>query len=400
MSFVLFAFTAYLVRQREELLRRGAALRESEQRHRAISETASDAIIVIDEQSTIVSVNPSTERIFGYAREEMLGKEMTMLMPERMRERHRHGLSRYVALGERHIPWTGVELPALHKDGSEFAVEISFAEIRSESGRLFTGTVRDITERKKAREQIENLNRELERRVEERTSELKETNSQLEAFVYSVAHDLRAPLRSMRGFAEILKEEYAAQLDANANNYVDRIMRSAEEMDRLIKDLLAYSQISRGTPSALEPVSINSLFDRIRVQLEPEILRSHGSLHVESNRLSVMAHEPTLWQALMNLLSNAIKFVEPNAKPDIRLYSEQVADGYVRIWVEDKGVGIAPAYHSRIFGVFERLEKGRYPGTGIGLAIVRRCVERMNGRVGVESELGKGSRFYIELSKA
>ncbi|MGZ5565919.1 MAG: CHASE domain-containing sensor histidine kinase [Limisphaerales bacterium] len=398
-SFVLFAFTVYFVRQHEELLRRGAALSESEQRHRAISETASDAIIVIDEQSTIISVNASTERIFGHAREDMLGKDLTMLMPERMRERHRHGLGRYLAFGERHIPWTGVELPALHKDGNEFAVEISFAEIQSKSRRLFTGTVRDITERKKAEEQIQHLNRELERRVEERTAELKETNSQLEAFVYSVAHDLRAPVRSMRGFAEVLKEDYAANLDDNAKSYADRIMRSAEEMDRLILDLLAFSQIGREA-IVIRPVSLAPLFDKIRVELEPEILRSHGTLHIESPLPSVVAHEPTLRQAFMNLLSNAIKFVEPDAKPDIHVFSEQVRDGYVRIWVEDKGIGIASVYHSRIFGVFERLNKGRYPGTGIGLAVVRRCVERMNGRVGVESELGKGSRFYIELPKA
>jgi PAS domain S-box-containing protein len=398
-SLVLFAFTAYLVRQHEELTRRGAALHESEQLHRAISETASDAIILIDEHSKIISVNPSTERIFGHARETMLGQELTMLMPERMRERHRHGLRRYLESGQHHIPWTGAELPGLHKDGHELVLEISFAEIRSNGNRLFTGTARDITDRKRAQEQIETLNRGLERRVAERTTELQETNSQLESFIYSVAHDLRTPLRSMRGYAEILQEDCGPKLDGAARDHIERIIRSSGEMDRLIRDLLSYSQVSRAEIE-VAAVNLDVLLSEIRAEFEPEIREKRANLVIESPLPTVLAHEPTLRQALVNLLANALKFVKPSERPDVRVGAEPLDGGRVRIWVEDKGVGIEAEHHERIFGVFERLEPESYPGTGIGLAIVRRAIERMGGRVGVESAPGKGSRFYIELRKA
>jgi PAS domain S-box-containing protein len=401
-SILLFALATYLVRQHEELLRRGAALGESEQLHRAISETASDAIILIDEHSRIISVNPSAERIFGHARETLIGQEMTMLMPERMRERHRHGLKRYLENGERHIPWTGVELPGLHKDGHELALEISFAEIRSNGAageRIFTGTIRDITERKRAREEIQTLNRELENRVKERTAELQETNSQLESFIYSVAHDLRAPLRSIRGYADILVEDHGPKLEQSAHTDIQHIIGSAGRMDSLIVDLLNYSQVSRGKVN-LAPVGLDKMLSELRTQFEHEIQRTHGSLSILSPLPTVLAHESTLRQALFNLLSNAFKFVKPGERPEVCVGSESSPDGRVRIWVEDKGLGIDPEHHERIFGVFERLDQKSYPGTGIGLAIVRRAIERMGGRVGLESVPGKGSRFYIELQKA
>jgi hypothetical protein len=398
-SLVLFAFTFYFVRQHEELLRRGAALRESEELHRGVAETATDAIILINEKSEMISVNASTERIFGYARDEMVGKSLTMLMPERMRERHRSGIQRFLATNERHISWAGVELPGQHKDGYELALEISFAEIRPNGERIFTGTIRDISERKKAQREIENLNRDLELRVHERTAELQETNSQLESFIYSVAHDLRTPLRSIRGFAEILKEDCGPELEESGHNDIKRIIRSVGEMDNLIKDLLSYSQISRGKLECT-PVNLDKVLAELRQQLEPEIQRTHAHLSIQSPLPTVLGYEPALRQALANLLSNALKFVKPGASPEVCVRCEPESDGRVQISVEDKGLGIEPEYHERIFGVFERLQPESYPGTGIGLAIVRRAVERMGGRVGVESEPGQGSRFYINLRKA
>jgi signal transduction histidine kinase len=254
-------------------------------------------------------------------------------------------------------------------------------------------------ERDRAQQQIERLNRDLEKRVDERTAELRETNSQLESFIYTVAHDLRTPLRSIRGFAEILQEDCGPKIDDRARSHLDRIIRSAGEMDNLIKDLLEYSRVSRDRIE-VQPVQLNGLFSELETQLEPEIHDKHATLSIQSPLPAVMAHELTLRQVFANLLANALKFVNPAQHPEVRVYSEPAIDGHVRIWVEDKGVGIDPKHFDRIFGVFEQLDPETYGGTGIGLAIVRRAVERMGGHVGVESQPEKGSRFYVELRKA
>jgi signal transduction histidine kinase len=289
---------------------------------------------------------------------------------------------------------TAVFVPTAGVIASFVIFALTFYFVRQHEELLRRGQERD-----KAQRQIESLNRELEDRVEQRTAELQETNSQLESFIYSVAHDLRSPLRSIRGFAEILEEDYGVQLGDGGRKHIERIVQAAGDMDGLIKDLLEYSQVSRGK-LALTPVDINRLLSEVRMQFEPEIQQKNAKLSIDPSLPDVLGYEPTLRQALVNLLSNAFKFVPPNEKPDVRVYSCAAAEGHVRICVEDKGVGIDPEHHERIFGVFEQLSPDEYSGTGIGLAIVRRAVERMGGRVGVDSKLGHGSRFYIELREA
>jgi signal transduction histidine kinase len=259
--------------------------------------------------------------------------------------------------------------------------------------------LRRSEQRDKAQQQLNALNRELENRVSERTAELQETNSQLEAFIYTVAHDLRTPLRSMRGFAEIVLEDAGAKLDDVGRKNLGRIITAAGQMDRLIKDLLAYSQLSR-VKVDLVPVNLDHLMSVLVAEYEPEIERTRAVLAIDAPLPTVIAHEPSLRQVFANLLSNALKFVKPNQPPDVRIYCEPVRSSFVRIWIEDKGVGIGTEHRERIFGVFEQLNPESFAGTGIGLAIVRRAIQRMGGRVAVESELGKGSRFYVELRKA
>ncbi len=402
-SLILFAVTFVVSKARRraeqsewELLRERERLRTSEELHRTIAETAADAIITIDEESTIISANRAAERIFGYKIEEMLGHSLTMLMPENMRARHQVGFSRFLATGEKKISWGGIELPGQHKNGQKIPLEISFGEIQKKGKRLFTGIIRDITERKKSEEEIWNLNRDLERRVSLRTGELQEANTQMESFVYSIAHDLRAPLRAMRGFAQALGEDYNDALDAQGKDYAKRIISSAKFMDELINDLLSFSRITR-TELELTPVNLNDVLIQVRHQLAENIQETKAIIEV-SSLPEVIAHETTLRQILINLLSNSIKFVAPNVHPHIVIRSED-AENFYRIWIEDNGIGIDPQFRSRIFGIFERLHGGTYPGTGIGLAIVLKGIERMNGQVGVESELGKGSRFWFELPK-
>jgi PAS domain S-box-containing protein len=248
-------------------------------------------------------------------------------------------------------------------------------------------------------ERLERHASELEERVAQRTSELAEANSELEAFAYSVAHDLRAPLRAMTGFSQALIEDYASELGDEGADYARRIAEAALAMDGLISDLLAYSRLARAELE-LEPVSLQHVVEEALEQQREAIDTSSARLAVSDAFPEVVGNHRTLVQVVSNLISNALKFVAPGQAPDVRIGAESEG-GRVRLIVEDSGIGIDPEHEQRIFRVFERLHGGEsYPGTGIGLAIVRKGVERMNGQVGVESEPGKGSRFWIELEAA
>jgi signal transduction histidine kinase len=239
----------------------------------------------------------------------------------------------------------------------------------------------------------------LEDQVRERTAELEERNDELEAFGYSISHDLRAPLRAMQGFSQALLEDCGDRLDAMGREYAERIVAGARRMDELIRDLLSYSRVSRAELKLvrvpLTPVAHSAL-----AELSGALRARNASVRVDEPLPAVMGHPATLSQVLTNLLGNGLKFVPPERTPELRVHAER-HNGLVRVWVEDNGIGIAPEHQARIFRVFERLHSNDdYPGTGIGLAIVRKAVERMGGQVGVESSLGHGSRFWVELQPA
>lgn len=235
----------------------------------------------------------------------------------------------------------------------------------------------------------------LEALVHERTSSLRQAVAQMEEFSYSVSHDLRAPVRAMSGFAEAILQDHAHGLSEEGRQLLARITRNGARMDRLIQDLLTYSRISRREIN-LEPVSLDKLIGEV-VQQYPDLRPERADIEVASPLPAVMAHEPSLTQVLSNLLSNAVKFVPPQSRPRVRIGCERTPT-QVRLWVQDNGIGIKPEYHSRLFAMFERLHPEKnYEGTGIGLAIVRKAIERMNGSVGVESDGVSGSKFWIEL---
>ncbi|WP_293261427.1 MULTISPECIES: CHASE3 domain-containing protein [unclassified Microcoleus] len=304
----------------------------------------------------------------------------------------------------------------------------------SDGRSLVISTAIDITARKQAESEIRMLNITLERRVELGTNQLQAANEELEAFTYTVAHDLRAPLRGMQGLAEALLEDYRELLDELGQEYAQQIVNSGQQLEDLIQDLLAYSRLSR-TDLSLQVLDLESAVAEAIAMVQADAKSSGAQISVRSPAIAVIAHRVTLVQAIANLLANAIKFVD-GAPPQVQIWAQEIeipleaetdrqtageweratvgqwensqlliASGQltvrtVRLWVEDNGIGIAPEHQKRIFRVFERLHGiESYPGTGIGLAIVQKGADRMGGRVGVESQLGQGSRFWIELRK-
>ncbi|MEH2204305.1 MAG: CHASE3 domain-containing protein [Nostoc sp.] len=249
------------------------------------------------------------------------------------------------------------------------------------------------------REQLQNYALELEQRVVERTAQLQETNQELEAFTYTISHDLRAPLRTMQGFAQALQEDYTDKLDSVGQEYIQYITEGAVQMDTLIAELLAYSRLSRAQIK-MQKVDLTDVVEEALKQFSKELQEQLAQVTVTKPLPLVMAHRSTLVQIVTNLLSNAMKFVQPGIQPKVEIYAEEQQDS-IQLSIVDNGIGIAPEHQERIFRVFERLHGVEiYPGTGIGLAIVRKGLERMGGRAGVESQLGTGSRFWIALPKA
>jgi signal transduction histidine kinase len=259
--------------------------------------------------------------------------------------------------------------------------------------------VRGERARQRAELEIRQLNAELEQRVQARTAELHAANRELETFAHSVAHDLRAPLRTMSGFSLALLEDCSAQLDAHGREYARLIGEAAQRMDRLIRDLLDYSRVARAEIRT-ERTALDQVVSGVCRQLAAELAARQVALTVEEPLPLVRGNSTLLGQVVANLLDNACKFVAPGVKPQVRVRAE-LRDGTVRLWVEDNGIGIAPEHQEQVFRIFERLHgQETYPGTGIGLAIVRKAAERLGGQVGVESQPGAGARFWIDLPAA
>jgi PAS domain S-box-containing protein len=246
---------------------------------------------------------------------------------------------------------------------------------------------RDVTERKRQEEELR-----------ERTARLEEALYELNTFAYTVAHDLRAPLRAMVGFSDMIQADHSGTFDPVAHDYIRRISDAARRMDKLIQDLLTYSRLTRDV-MPLEEVELGPLVSEVLAHFDQEFRERKALVRVSGELPFVWCHRVALGQVLSNLVSNAVKFVAPGVGPEVEIGAEKKR-GRFRLWIQDNGIGIAPEHQERIFGVFQRLHSlADYPGTGIGLAIVKRAMERMGGRVGVESALGKGSRFWIEFKE-
>jgi len=484
--------------------RRGleAEVSEGEARLRIITETAHDAIVSADEHGHIAFWNPGAARLFGYSAEEVLGRPLTLLMPERFHAAHLAGISRYLSTGEARVVGRTVELAGRRKDGGEFPLELSLAAARGQTGGVrFTGIIRDITERRQAQaaqahlaaiihsaddaiisknldgviqtwnpgaqrlygyradeivgrpvsvlvpanrpdeipallervrrgERVEHLEtvrvrkdgttldvsltispmRNAEGEVigastvtrditarKHMEAALRETNAELEAFSYSVSHDLRAPLRAIDGFARILLEDHGGKLDAEGRRVADVIRTNTQRMGALIDDLLTFSRLGR-----TELVAAEVDMQRLARAVVEEQQGAAGERAVEVTMGALppaRGDRPLLRQVLVNLIQNAFKFTRTRSPSRIELGSQGNGNETV-YYVRDNGVGFDMRYAGKLFGVFQRLHRAEeFEGTGVGLAIVQRIVHRHGGRVWAEGAVDAGATFYFTLPR-
>jgi PAS domain S-box-containing protein len=370
------------------------ALHSSEERYRSLVDLSPDALFVQSHEK-IIFINTAGVKLFGAGdANDLIGKPVADFIHPEHRMAVRERMKR---LYEKHEALPFQEHVILRLDGGSVPVEIAAAALTFEGRRAAQVIVHDITERKQWEEKIRQLNTELEQRVVERTAELEAANKELEAFSYSVSHDLRAPLRHVEGFVEILRSTKGDALDEEAQGHLQTITDSARQMGKLIDDLLAFSRTARAQLRKTN-VSLNDLVRDVVREFNPDV----ATRHVEwiLGDLPVAEGDPMLLhQVVFNLISNALKYTR-NRKPAIIELGSKAAEAEIVVFVKDNGVGFDMKYAGKLFGVFQRLHgAAEFEGTGIGLANVRRIVARHGGRTWAESELNQGATFYFSLPK-
>jgi len=369
-------------------------LRVSEERFRLLVNGVKDyAIFMLDATGHVASWNTAAERIKGYSAQEIIGRHFSCFYPPEDIESGKPSMELERAAADGRVEDEGWRLK---KDGTRFWANVVISALRDDSGNLrgFAKVSRDITDRKRA-EQVERLNVDLEKRVVERTSELAAANKELEAFAYSVAHDLRAPLRHIDGFSRLLAEHVGASLDEDGKHYLDSIRGSANNMGAMVDDLLNLSRVAR-KELTLQVTGLSSLVEEVLRSLQPETKDREIEWKIAS--LPFVECDPVLVkQVFVNLLANAIKFTRTREHAVIEVNQTDL-DGESVTYVRDNGVGFSMKYSDKLFGVFQRLHRQEdFEGTGVGLATVQRIIHKHGGRIWAEAELNVGASFYFTL---
>ncbi len=284
-------------------------------------------------------------------------------------------------------------------DGKEFVLDMAARGISWEDRNAAIVMIADITERRKYEETILRLNEELEEHVSIRTAELEAKNKELETFTYSVSHDLKAPLRGIDGYSRLLLDDHAEMLNEEGRHFLNTIRQATTRMNQLIDDLLAYSRLERRA-LAISLIDPHDMVETCLQERSEEIRARQIEVKVDVPFHQMMVDSESLGQALRNLLDNALKFTREIEQPRIEIGGQETLESYI-LWMRDNGPGFDMKHHDRIFEIFQRLHRiDEYPGTGIGLAIVRKAMERVGGRAWAESAIGQGATFYLETWKA
>jgi PAS domain S-box-containing protein len=390
---------ARALKQSEDALRQLNAelelrVEERTARFRAVAETATDAIVLGDHTGNITYFNPAAERIFGYSAQEAVGQPLTILMPATFHDSHRSGFERYLRTGEARVVGRTVELTGVRRDGTEFPLELSLASWRTTGGQLaFTGILRDISDRKRA----EAGRAAHASALDQANIELQAVNRELEAFSYSVSHDLRAPLRAIDGFSKILIEDHGAALNEEAHRLLDVITGNTRRMAALIDDLLAFSRLGR-QPIAKGDVDMTGLVHAVASDLRAD-MEARGVQFVVDPLPPAWGDQALLRQVWSNVLGNAAKFTRRRTDARIEVGTQQ-RDDEIAYYVRDNGVGFDMRYADKLFGVFQRLHSSEeFEGTGVGLAIVQRVVHRHGGRAWAEGRTNEGATIYFSLPR-
>ncbi|HYY25589.1 MAG TPA: ATP-binding protein, partial [Candidatus Udaeobacter sp.] len=373
------------------------ALQESEARKGAILDAALDCIISIDHEGKVIEFNPAAEQIFGYNRQETIGKLMAdLIIPAALRDRHRRGLAHCLATGEGPILNKRIELTAMRVDGAEFPVEITVVRISRQGSPMFTAYIRDLTVQK-AQEEFHRRSRELE----EQNLRIEEANRLKSEFLANMSHELRTPLNGIIGFSEYMVDEKAGPLNWEQKEYLSDVLTSARHLLHLINDVLDLAKIEAGKMElSPETFAINEVIGEVCTIIEPMASQKNITMSAETPPETVFVTvDPVKFkQVLYNLLSNAVKFTPENG--DIKLSARLEDHKRIRVEVKDTGIGIKTEDVPRLFHEFEQLDSGlgrKQQGTGLGLALTKKIVELQGGSIAVESEFGKGSTFTVAL---
>jgi PAS domain S-box-containing protein len=359
-------------------------LAQMEGRYRGLLEAAPDAMVVVNQSGEIALLNVQAEKQFGYRRDELLGQKVTNIIPEGFAERLIADGTRTAAEALAQQIGTGIELIGRRKDGSEFPIEIMLSPLEGSKGILVTAAVRDISMRKKA-----------EANLVQTVADLKRSNEELQQFAYVASHDLQEPLRTVASFTQLLAKRYQGKLDADADEFIGYTVDGCNRMKSLIQDLLVYSRAG-AEGNALEETSGENALQRATQALEI-IIQESGAIVTHDLLPTITTDLGQLTQVFQNLVGNAIKYRGVEV-PQVHVSARQNGGHEWIFSVRDNGLGIEPQYFEKIFVIFQRLHgREQFAGTGIGLSICKKIVERLGGRIWVESQVKKGSTFYFAL---
>ncbi|MGH8518312.1 MAG: PAS domain-containing sensor histidine kinase, partial [Panacagrimonas sp.] len=357
--------------------------RQAEARFRSLLETAPDAMVIIDREGRIVLVNAQTERLFGHPRERMIGQPVEMLIPQRLHARHTHHRGHYFTSPKVREMGAGQELSGLRSNGEEFAIEISLSPMEAGGERLATAAVRDISDRKT-----------VERKLARYADDLARSNRDLEQFAYVASHDLQAPLRSVIGFSQLLRRRYDSQFDQDGREFLEHVESSARHMQALVNGVLAFSRVGAQGADFVE-VDAEAVLTEVESNLSA-VIRERGAQLTHDPLPRVRASRIEFNQLLQNLIVNGLKF-QPGPEPRVHVSATREKEGW-HFSVRDWGIGIGAEHQERIFQIFQRLHPPEaYEGTGIGLAVCQKIVQRHGGRIWVDSSPGEGAIFHFTL---